>query len=905
MRIEQYFLMTDYSLWEVILNGDSSVPTIVVEGVVQPVAHTSAEQKLARRNELKARGTLLMALPDKHQMKFNSHKDAKTLMEAIEKRFRGNTETKKVQKTPLKQQFKNFTGSSSESLDQIHDRLQKLVSQLDIHGMSLSQEDVNLNPQLDNEDLNQIDVDDLEEMDLRWQMAMLTMRARRECRSPKDSRRNGATEPQRRTVPVETSTLNALVSQCDGIGSYDWSYQARKEPTKFALMAFSSSSSSSDNEASSFVPPTEHVKTPRPSVKPVEHPILAKTLRKDIPKSRGHGHSKNRKGNPHHALKDKGVIDSGCSRYMIGNISYLFDCKEINGGYVAFSGNPKERKDYRENNMYSVNLKNIVPSGDLTCLFAKATLDESNLWHRRLGHINFKTMNNLVKGKFDGKADEGFLVGYSISSKAFRVFNSRTIIVQETLHINSLENQPNVTGSGPTWLFDIDTLTKFMNYQPVIARNQPNSSAGIQEHFDADKAEEGNVEQYVLFPLCAIGPSNTAISPTLRKYSYVDPSQYPDDPDMPALEDITYSDDEEDVGIPTASDEFPLPEDFPNASEERFPLLSAQSGKQDDKTKKKAKRKSLVESSTGYRHLSTKFEDCSKNNSNEVNAVGSIAPTVGQNSINSTNPFSVAEDITYSNDENDVGAEADFNNLETSITVSLIPTIRIHKDHHVSQIIGDLSSTTQTRSMTRVLKDQGGLSQMFNDDFHTCMFACFLLQEELKRLIFPQGKRAIGTKWVYRNKNDEKRIVVRNKARLVAQGHTQEKGIDYKEVFAPVARIEAIRLFLAMPPYGLYGVSNRCQECLSIWNYYERSAPRAWYETLANYLLENGFQRGKIDQTLFIKKQKRDILLVHIYVDDIIFGATNKDLCKSFEKMMKDKFHMSFMGELTFFLGLQ
>nr|GEU67931.1 hypothetical protein [Tanacetum cinerariifolium] len=144
MRIEQYFLMTNYSLWEVILNGDSPVPTCIVEGVVQPVAPTIAEQKLARKNELKAHGTLLMALPDKHQLKFNSYKDAKTLMEAIEKRFGGNTETKKVQKTLLKQQFENFSGSSSEGLDQIHDKLQKLVIQLEIHRVSLSQEDVDL-----------------------------------------------------------------------------------------------------------------------------------------------------------------------------------------------------------------------------------------------------------------------------------------------------------------------------------------------------------------------------------------------------------------------------------------------------------------------------------------------------------------------------------------------------------------------------------------------------------------------------------------------------------------------------------------------------------------------------------------------------------------------------------------
>nr|GEY24854.1 ribonuclease H-like domain-containing protein [Tanacetum cinerariifolium] len=123
MRIEQYFLMTDYSLWEVILNGDSPAPTRVVDGVLQPVAPTTAEHRLARKNELKARGNLLMALPDKYQLKFNTNKDAKTLVEAIEKRFGGNTKTKKVQKTLLKQQYENFTGSSSESLDQIHDRL--------------------------------------------------------------------------------------------------------------------------------------------------------------------------------------------------------------------------------------------------------------------------------------------------------------------------------------------------------------------------------------------------------------------------------------------------------------------------------------------------------------------------------------------------------------------------------------------------------------------------------------------------------------------------------------------------------------------------------------------------------------------------------------------------------------
>nr|GEW11533.1 hypothetical protein [Tanacetum cinerariifolium] len=329
MRIEQYFIMTDYSLWEVILNGDSPLLTRVIEGVVQPLAPTTAEQRLARKNELKARGTLLMALSDKYQLKFNIHKDAKTLMKAIEKRFDGNNETKKRNKTDLEDQSlddlfnslkiyeaevkssssaspttQNIAFVSSQNTDSTNESVSAvaivsaaspkvLVSALPnvdtlsdtvIYSFFASQSN---SLQLDNDDLKQIDVDDLKEMDLKWQMAILPMRARRflqrtgrnlrangttsivfdmskaecynchrrwhfarECRSPKATRRNVPVETQRRNVPMETSSSNVLVSQCDGMGSYDWSVQAEEEPTNYALMAFTSSSSSSfDNES--------------------------------------------------------------------------------------------------------------------------------------------------------------------------------------------------------------------------------------------------------------------------------------------------------------------------------------------------------------------------------------------------------------------------------------------------------------------------------------------------------------------------------------------------------------------------------------------------------------------------------------------------------------------------------
>nr|GEU91726.1 putative ribonuclease H-like domain-containing protein [Tanacetum cinerariifolium] len=1130
MRIEQYFLMTDYSLWEVILNGESPVPTRVIEGVVQPVAPSIAEQRLARKSELKARGTLLMALPDKHQLKFNIHKDAKTLMEAIEKRFGGNKENNKVQKTLLKQQYENFTDSSSKSLDQIHDRLQKLISQLEILEESLSKEDINLKflrslptewrthtliwrnktdleeQSLDNlfnnlkiyeaevksssspststqniaflsssntantnepisaaASVSDIDVNDLEEMDLKWQMAMWSV----------------TTATGKDTLQGSVGLLRIQEGMCDGVGRYDWSFQADEEPTKYALMAFTSSSSSSDNEVvscfkactkayatlqshydkltddyrksqfdvisyktglesvearllvyqqneyvfeedikllklevqlrdnalvglrqnlkkaeqemddlklklekfqtssknlsellasqtnaktrlgyntqvftrsmyqsrdgyhvvpppytktfmppkpdlvfhnapndvetvhttfnfklsppkpandlshthrplapiiedwvsdledesepkipqnvPSFVQPTEHVKSPRPSVKHVETSIPKTTIlkptsngnrmnrkacfgnhkqyaRMPLPNPQRHvvpttiltqsklvpitavrpvstavpkptmtrprqantvvtkptspprrhiNHSPSPKasnfppkvivakapmGNPQHALKDKGVIDSVCSRHMIGNMSYLSDFEELNGRYLAFSGNPKGGKISgkeclvlspqfklpdenhlllrvpRENNMYNVDLKNIIPSGDLTCLFPKATLDKSNLWHRRLGYINFKTINKLVKGKFDGKVNEGFLVGYSVTSKAFRVFNSRSHIVQENMHINFLENKPNVI----------------------------------------EKAGDENVQQYMLFPVWSSGSTN------------------------PQNTDGNVAFDEKEPEFDEKETESEV-----NVS----PSSCAQSKKHDEKTKKEAKGKSPVDSSTRYINLSAAFKYFSDTSINEVNGAGKYL-YVDTSQLPDDPNMPELEDITYSDDEDDVGAEANFNNLETSIIVSRIPTTRVHKDHPVTQIIGDLSLATQTRSMKRVVKDQGGLSQINNDDFHTCMFACFLSQEEPKRVHqalkdpswneamqeellqfkmqkvwvlvdLPHGKRAIGTKWVFRNKKDERGIVVRNKARLVAQGHTQEEGIDYEEVFAPVARIETIRLFSA------------------------------------------------------------------------------------------------------------
>ncbi|GJV45838.1 putative ribonuclease H-like domain-containing protein [Tanacetum coccineum] len=598
------------------------------------------------------------------------------------------------------------------------------------------------------------------------------------------------------------------------------------------------------------------------------------------------------KGNPQQDLEEKGVIDSGCSRHMTGNMSYLTDFEEIDGGYVAFGGNPKGGKitrrgtiktgnlDFenvyfvrelqfnlfsvsqmcdkknsvlfndtecivlspnfkltdeshvllkvpRKNNMYSVDLKNIVPKGGLTCLFAKATSDESKLWHRRLGHINFKTMNKLVKGnlvrglpsklfennqtcvacqkgkqhrascksktvssisqplhmlhmdlfgltfvkslmkkmyrlvvtddyskfswvfflatkdetsgilksfitgvenlidqrvkvircdngtefknkemnqfcerkadsklpttfwaeavntacyvqnrvlvikphnktpcelflgrkpplgfmrpfgcpvtilntidhlgKFDGKANEGFFIGYSINSKAFRVFNGRTRIVEESLHVQFSENTPNIAGSGPNWPFDIDALTKLMNYKPVVVGNQSNGNAGTKARDDARKARMETIpgKDYILLLLWTADPPFSQIS----KGSL-------------------------DAGFKPSSDD---------------------RKKVDEYSRKNSK------------GIDQEQED-NVNNTINVNVANEVNVVYRKTSIELPNDpnMPLLEDIVYSDNDEDIGAEADMNNLNAFMSVSPIPTTRVHKDHPVEQIIRDLNST--------------------------------------------------------------------------------------------------------------------------------------------------------------------------------------------------------------------
>nr|GEV81060.1 putative ribonuclease H-like domain-containing protein [Tanacetum cinerariifolium] len=802
-----------------------------------------------------------------------------------------------------------------------------------------------------------------------------------------------------------------------------------------------------------FTDSVKHVKTSRENIKETG----TTNHSPKIEKQDRNGHTKKGLGmlslekhalfvdDPHRALKDKGIVDSGCSRHMTGNKAHLADYQEFKGGSVAFGGSNgritgkgkiksgrfnfkdvyyvEELKHYnlfsvsqicdkknkvlftdthclmlspdfklsdenqvllkipRQHNMYSFNLKNIDPSRDLACLFAKASVDESNKCHKRLGHVNFKNLNKLVKenivrglpskifdndhtyvacqkrkqhkascnaktreynnarsqqqngvierknktlikaartmladsflattfwaeavntacyvlsrvlvtkpqnktpyelltskqliisylrpfgchvtilntidqlGKFNGKSDFGFLVGYALNSKAFRVYNLKTKSVKENMHVNFLENKPNVAGKRHAWMFDLDYLTNSMNYKSVSVENQANKSASPKE---ANNSAGDKIEK------------NTGFKTYEKPVSQVE---------QVFLEEIE---------------------------------------------KLKRQEKEANDAAESLRKEATHdIQNASTSSTNLINTVSTplsiAAPSRAFNDGELSYPddplmphlkiiyASLSEGIFIDSSYDDECMVTDFNNLETTMSVSPTPTTRRHTIHSKTQILRDPKSVIQTRS--KVNK---------NSEAHAL--------------------KAIRTKWVYRNKKDEKGLVVRNKARLVAHGHRQEEGIDYDDVFAPVARIEAIRIFLAFASYMgfivyqidvksafMYGTINKevyvsqppgfvdPKFPTKIYNvvkalYDLHQAPKAWYATLSTSLEQSRYRRGAIDKTLFIKHDKKDIMLVQVYVDDIIFGSTKKSWCDEFEELIKNRFQMSSMGKLTFILGLQ
>ncbi|GJV53401.1 putative ribonuclease H-like domain-containing protein [Tanacetum coccineum] len=603
------------------------------------------------------------------------------------------------------------------------------------------------------------------------------------------------------------------------------------------------------------------------------------------PKHKVLDHVSKHNSNPQIDLQDQRVIDSGCSRHMTGNMSYLTDYEEIDRGYVSFGGNPKGRKitgkitiktvDHkvkvircdngtefknREMNQFceikgilrqfsvarTPQQNRVAERRNRTLIEAARTmLADSKLlttfWVEAVNTACY-VQNRVLVVKPHNKTPYELFHGRTSTLSFIRPFRCLVTILNTIDHLGKLDGKADegffvgysLNSSGPDWLFGIDALTRTMNYEPIVAGTQSNGFAGTKASDNAGQArkETEPVKNYILQPLWTADPSYSQDQVLMMM-----------DPNLQVM----------------------------------------------------MERSSTVNAA----------------GTNKVNAVG------GKTSIElpfDPNMPALEDDSIFDflRDDEDDGAVADINNLDTTSLHNqgkmskefegtwFVSTINKEQPSKTSKLlVCCFLSQEEPKKVIHALKDPSWIEAMQEELLQ------FKLQEVWTLVDLPNGKRAIGSKWVFRNKKDERGIVIRNKARLVAQGYTQEEGIDYDEVFAPVARIEAIRLFLAYASFKdfmvyqmdvksafLYGkIEEEVYVCqppgfedpdfpdrvykVEKALYGLHQAPRAWYETLSTYLLDNGFQRGKIDKTLFIKRHKGDILL------------------------------MSSMGELTFFLGLQ
>nr|GEU81608.1 hypothetical protein [Tanacetum cinerariifolium] len=377
-------------------------------------------------------------------------------------------------------------------------------------------------------------------------------------------------------------------------------------------------------------------------------------------------------GNPQTDLQDQEVIDSRCSRHMTWNMSYLIDYEEIDEGYVAFGGNPKGGK---------IKSKARTPQQNRVAERRNRTLIEAVRTMLADSKLPTTFWTNAVN-----TTDEGFFVRYSLNSKAFRVFTNRTRIMEENMHIRFSQSTPNVIGSGPDWLFDIDALTRIMNYEPIAAGTQSDGFVGTKASDNAGQArmETEPVEDYILLPLWTA--------------------------DLPFSQDLNIS--HNDGSKPSCDD-----------------------GKKFDEDPKKESECKDQEKEDNVNNTNN------VNTAGNVNTVSSIVNVVGTNDDNEL-PFDPSmpalEDVSIfnfsSDDEND-GTVADINNLNTTNQVSHILTIRNHKDHPLDQVIRDLQLATQTRKMSKNLEERG-----FEDDI-------FISQDKnaaeiLKKFRFTEVKTA-------------------------------------------------------------------------------------------------------------------------------------------------------------------
>ncbi|GJX44335.1 ribonuclease H-like domain-containing protein [Tanacetum coccineum] len=861
IRIKQYFQIQDYALWEVIENGNSWVPIPVTTPESGPstalkmTVSSTTEEKMCKKNDVKARSLLLMALPNEHQLTFNQYVDAQSMFIAIKARFGGNEATKRTQKALLKQQYENFNASSSESLDSIFNRLQKLVSRLAILGVVTPPEDLNVKflrslpsesgfyvlvmdskvntasnvvtstasscdatvyaflstqpqgSQLVHEDLEQLHDDDLEEMDLKWNMALLSMRARKFYQRTRrkiiidgsstagyDKSKGNLTKKNQSKASngFEDASEKAMCA-IDGSG-FDWSAMAEDEiQANMALMAFS------DSEVSN---------------------------------------------------------DKSCSKSCVLNYKSLK--KQYDDLLVKLDDTAFKAATYKRG--LSILEAQVVKYKESEVLFS----EEIALLKRSVGHKDY--LMGLVKTELEKVKEEkeGFefkLTKFEKSSKDLDALLASQVTdkSKKGFGYNAVPSPHPLILNRPTPLdLSYSGLAEFA--QPEVNEYGPRDSSlklGVKDEEDVESyPKEERKMMDLLLPekesVKTVKPSRRSVRAIrrLNDKGFVDSGcsrhmsakggritgkgtiktdklDFEDVYFVKELEVQTLFVSVSQIVVPKRTCSFydteclVLSPNFKLPDENQTLLKIPRQNNMYSFDMKNIVPKDGLTCIQGVSQSSTSSpqdqasQDCIvmpiwKNNSTDDLLVNTASPVVntGSRLVSTADP-----EVNTATSEDLVGPSSPFEEEMGDQEIEL----------------GNLSPSYQV--LTYAPQKYGRfLSTIYegktHQDLHTCLFACFLFQEEPKRVSkalsdpawveaiqeeilqfklqkvwvlvdLPKGQRAIGTKWVYRNKKDERGIVIRNKARLVAQGHTQEESMDYDEVFAPVARIEAIRIFLA------------------------------------------------------------------------------------------------------------
>nr|GEV86607.1 hypothetical protein [Tanacetum cinerariifolium] len=819
IKMEYWITNNDMNIWKVIQNGNSMKSTgrdrdrrVII------LPPTTADEHIVVQRESKARTTLLQSIPDDHVALTLKTKGGLELLSFDDLYYKLKT---------LKVDVKGYTTfSSSQSAVPSHSAFPE--------------------QQLAYKDFKQIEKLDLEEMDLKWQMAILSVRVHKfEQKAERKidfDKKESARFNKKKVKCYKCQQRGHFARECRAKGGNDKQRYSsfkikeirKKEEDSKALITVDTlvDWTYHDGESDGVIAYKEFGMIAGYDTEDVIEEGTAKIYNlitgADTEEASTIGDAGEfaligvtSEEHPFPDAEDEGIFDSGCSRSMTGNKERLDDFQDfklLDESMVVFR---VPRKHY----LYTINLNNLCPRGNLACLVAHALVDESVKWHRRMGHVNYKNMNRLVNGN----------LVRGLPPKLFK--NNHTCVACCKGYKHDTTNQSAGTQeatTNPAGTQDADSDSGYDEHVIIVPSYPSYNIQGTEP-----KDTSGDEEQIATFDAKELQS---------RASAKIVPHG----------------------SIPVPTGKIPVPDGGTFVSTNDVPIYTS--------------------------HSTDLFFD-------DEPTTRFPSPLDLRNHDPSPGVFSSSSyDDKYG---------AALNNVASTVEVSPVVTKRINTMHPYSLIIRDPTSAVQMRSKVKptTTGESAFISYIYDEqrdnhiDFQHCLFTCFLsqvkprsvaqaledpswvdaMQEEMQQFKFQNvwvlidllaGKYASGTKWILKNKRDVRGIVVRNKARLIAQGHRQEEGIDYDEVFALVARIEAIRLFLAFASYMGFMV-------------YQMDVKTA-------------FLYGRIDE-----ENNRDIILVQVYVDGIIFGSTKKARCDEFEALMKGEFRMSAMGELTFFPDLQ